>query len=184
MPNLKQFNAQPVANGVVITANYDDGSTISFPTDKQSSDFMTSIVQALASANDRIIAAENRAAAANRTADRMYKRTVDSSEDGLPTKIDPQFMRLVRAVCPRYDEASQGDDPRLVALDVLRYAPVTAFSAVCNESLADLQPNRAIEILEQVGDYMKANGIDPKPYTSADTIRAIGDSAKKFWSKK
>jgi hypothetical protein len=31
---------------------------------------MTTIVKALAEANDRIIAAENRAAAANRTADR------------------------------------------------------------------------------------------------------------------
>lgn len=89
MPNLKQFNAQPVANGVVITANYDDGSSISFPTDKQSSEFMTSIVQALAAANDRIIAVENRAAAERRTADRKYKRTGDSYESGnMPTTCD------------------------------------------------------------------------------------------------
>ncbi|HEM7577731.1 TPA: XRE family transcriptional regulator [Serratia marcescens] len=184
MANLKQFSTTPVENGVVINARYDDDSSISFQTDKQSSEFIISVVRELAAACDRVIAAENRAAAANRTADRMRMRTGDSYDEAQPTKIDPQFMRLVRAVCPKYDEASQDDDPRLVALDVLRYAPVTAFSAVCNESLADLQPSNAITILEQVGDYMKANNIDPKPYTAADTIKAIGDSAKKLWGKK
>jgi hypothetical protein len=181
MANLKQFNSNPTSNGAVITASYDDGSNLQFTTDKQSSDFMLSVVQELAIANDRIVAAENRASAVMRTGDRQRKRaTVD---EGLPTKIDPQFMRLVRIVCPRYNEADQGDDPRLVAMDVLRYAPVDAYSAVCGDPLAELQLNQAIPILEQVGDYMKANDIKPKIYGS-DVIKAIGDSAKKLWGHK
>ncbi|HBT4221074.1 TPA: XRE family transcriptional regulator, partial [Klebsiella variicola] len=35
--------------------------------------------------------------------------------------------------------------------------------------------------LAQVGDYMKANNIEPKPYTTFDSIKAIGDAAKKRW---
>ncbi|HCT8014894.1 TPA: XRE family transcriptional regulator [Klebsiella pneumoniae] len=185
MPNLKQFNAQPVANGVVITANYDDGSSISFPTDKQSSEFMTSIVQALATANDRIIAVENRAAAERRTADRKYKRTGDSLENGsAPTTCDAEFMRLVRAVCPKYNENTKDDDPRLVALDVLRYAPAEAFSAAYSRPMSEIQLSDAIDVLAQVGDYMKANNIEPKPYTTFDSIMAIGDAAKKAWGRK
>jgi len=181
MPNLTRFNATPSNSGVVITASYDDGTTLQFPTDAQSSDFMISIVQTLSAANDRIIAAENRAAALIRTGDRKNKRTADS--DDLPTKVDPQFMRIVRAVCPRYNEASQDDDPRLVALDVLRYAPVDAYSAVCNEALSNLQLNQAIQILEQVGDYMKANNIKPKPFDAGESIRAVTDSAAKLWGR-
>ncbi|ELP0293571.1 XRE family transcriptional regulator [Klebsiella michiganensis] len=184
MPNLKQFNAQPVANGVLITANYDDGSTITFPTDKQSSEFMTSVVQALAAANERVISAENRAAAERRTADRKHKRTGDSFEKGeAPTTCDAEFMRLVRAVCPKYNENTKDDDPRLVALDVLRYAPAEAFSAAYSRPMTELQLSEAIDVLAQVGDYMKANNIEPKPYTTFDTIKAMGDAAKKRWGK-
>ncbi|HID5590842.1 TPA: hypothetical protein ACXESL_005716, partial [Klebsiella pneumoniae] len=60
MPNLLQFSATPSGKGVAISASYDDGATISFSTDEQSANFMTSIVQALAAANKRVIAAENR----------------------------------------------------------------------------------------------------------------------------
>jgi hypothetical protein len=30
---------------------------------------------------------------------------------------------------------------------------------------------------------MKANNIEPKPYTTFDSIMAIGDAAKKAWGK-
>ncbi|WP_134706612.1 XRE family transcriptional regulator [Rahnella sp. CJA17(1/100)] len=182
MPNLTKFNATPSNSGVVITASYDDGTTLQFPTDAQSSEFMISIVQTLSTANERIIAAENRAAAAIRTGDRKNRRTTDS--DDVPTKVDPQFMRIVRAVCPRYNEASQDDDPRLVALDVLRYAPVDAYSAVCNEALSNLQLNQSIQILEQVGDYMKANDIQPKPFDTSEAIKSVADAVDKFWGRK
>ncbi|HBM3271263.1 TPA: XRE family transcriptional regulator [Klebsiella michiganensis] len=181
MPNLKQFNAQPVASGVLITAKYDDDSTISFTTDKQSSEFMTSVVQALCAVSDRLIAAENRTAAERRTADRARTRTGDSLGNDTPTTCDAEFMRLVRAVCPKYNENTKDDDPRLVALDVLRYAPAEAFSAAYSRPMSEIQLSEAIDVLAQVGDYMKANNIEPKPYTTFDTIKAIGDAAKKRW---
>ena len=185
MPNLLQFSATPSGKGVAISASYDDGATISFSTDEQSANFMTSIVQALAAANKRVSAAENRAAAERRTADRKYKRTGDSYESGnMPTTCDAEFMRLVRAVCPKYNENTKDDDPRLVALDVLRYAPAEAFSAAYSRPMSEIQLSEAIDVLAQVGDYMKANNIEPKPYTTFDSIMAIGDAAKKAWGGK
>ncbi|MDM9660803.1 XRE family transcriptional regulator [Raoultella planticola] len=181
MPNLLQFSATPSGKGVAISASYDDNTTISFSTDEQSANFMTSIVQALAAANKRVSAAENRAAAERRTADRKYRRTGDSLENGTPTTCDAEFMRLVRAVCPKYNENTKDDDPRLVALDVLRYAPAEAFSAAYSQPMSQIQLSEAIDVLAQVGDYMKANNIEPKPYTTFDTIKAIGDAAKKRW---
>ncbi|CAI6166709.1 TPA: XRE family transcriptional regulator [Klebsiella pneumoniae] len=185
MPNLLQFSATPSGKGVAISASYDDGATISFSTDEQSANFMTSIVQALAAANKRVSAAENRAAAERRTADRKHKRTGDSYESGnMPTTCDAEFMRLVRAVCPKYNENTKDDDPRLVALDVLRYAPAEAFSAAYSRPMSEIQLSDAIDVLAQVGDYMKANNIEPKPYTTFDSIMAIGDAAKKAWGRK
>ena len=70
---------------------------------------------------------------------RMYTRDSDMVSRGLngapslstaPTAMTAEFMRLVRAVAPKYDSALPDADPRLVALDVLRYAPAEAFSAV------------------------------------------------------
>ena len=177
MPNLLQFSATPSGKGVAISASYDDGATISFSTDEQSANFMTSIVQALAAANKRVIAAENRAAAERRTADRKYKRTGDSYESGnMPTTCDAEFMRLVRAVCPKYNENTKDD--------VLRYAPAEAFSAAYSRPMSEIQLSEAIDVLAQVGDYMKANNIEPKPYTTFDSIMAIGDAAKKAWGGK
>lgn len=185
MANLKQFSATPSGNSVAVTATYDDGTSLQFQTDKQSADFMVSVVQLLATTSERLMAAENRAAAATRTADRMRKRTGDSfEENGNPTRCDAEFMRLVRVVSPKYCENSPDDDPRLVALDVLRYAPVEAYSAVCPKALPDIQLNEAIDILAQVGDYMKANNIDPKPTTDAERVRATNDAAAKFWGRK
>jgi hypothetical protein len=185
MANLKQFSATPAGNSVSVKAMYDDGTTLQFSTDKQSADFMISIVQLLSSTADRLSAAENRAAAATRTADRMRKRTGDSfAENGNPTKCDAEFMRMVRVVSPKYRENTPDDDPRLVALDVLRYAPVEAYSAVSQKPLSEIQLNEAIDILSQVGDYMKANNIEPKMLTDAERVRATNDAAAKFWGKK
>ena len=183
MPNLLQFSATPSGKGVAISASYDDGATISFSTDEQSANFMTSIVQALAAANKRVSAAENRAAAERRTADRKHKRTGDSYESGnMPTTCDAEFMRLVRAVCPKYNENTKDDDPRLVALDVLATPRRSLFSSLFPSNVRD-SVKRCYRRTGAGGDYMKANNIEPKPYTTFDSIMAIGDAAKKRGEK-
>lgn len=125
---------------------------------------------------------------------RMYTR--DSESDMLtrngngasptstaPTAMNAEFMRLVRAVAPKYDNALPGTDPRIVALDVLRYAPVEAFSAVHPTPLSEIQLDQAIDVLEQVGDYMKANDVSPKVATG-DALRQMNADSAKFWGKR
>ncbi|MFN1150105.1 XRE family transcriptional regulator [Serratia liquefaciens] len=105
-----------------------------------------------------------------------------SSTSTAPTAMDAEFMRLVRAVAPKYDNALPDTDPRLVALDVLRYAPAEAFSAVHPKPLSEIQLDQAIDVLEQVGDYMKVNNVSPKVATG-DAIRQINTDSAKFWGK-
>jgi hypothetical protein len=61
---------------------------------------------------------------------------------------------------------------------------VEAYSAVSQKPLSEIQLNEAIDILSQVGDYMKANNIEPKMLTDAERVRATNDAAAKFWGKK
>lgn len=124
---------------------------------------------------------------------RMYTRDSDMISRGLngtsatstaPIAMNAEFMRLVRAVAPKYDSALPDADPRIVALDVLRYAPAEAFSAVHPTPMSEIQLDQAIDILEQVGDYMKANNIAPKIISTGDAIRSINADNATFWGKK
>lgn len=101
-----------------------------------------------------------------------------------PSALNAEFMRLVRAVAPKYDSALPDADPRLVALDVLRYAPAEAFSAVHPTPMSEIQLDQAIDVLEQVGDYMKANNVEPKVFSTGDAIRSINADNAGFWGKK
>jgi hypothetical protein len=121
---------------------------------------------------------------------RMYTRDSDmvSRGDGgnvstAPTAQNAAFMRLVRVIAPKYNDALPGTDPRIVALDVLRYAPVEAFSAVHPTPLSEIQLDQAIDVLEQVGDYMKANDVSPKVATGDANRRMNADNAS-FWGKR
>ncbi|MDI8506919.1 XRE family transcriptional regulator, partial [Salmonella enterica subsp. enterica serovar Lubbock] len=100
------------------------------------------------------------------------------------TAMTAEFMRLVRAVAPKYDSALPDADPRLVALDVLRYAPAEAFSAVHPTPMSEIQLDQSIDVLEQVGDYMKANNVEPKILNTGDAIRSINADNASFWGKK
>ncbi|ELV7959654.1 XRE family transcriptional regulator [Salmonella enterica] len=124
---------------------------------------------------------------------RMYTRDSDMVSRGpngapslstAPTAMTAEFMRLVRAVAPKYDSALPDADPRLVALDVLRYAPAEAFSAVHPTPMSEIQLDQAIDVLEQVGDYMKANNVEPKILNTGDAIRSINADNASFWGKK
>lgn len=126
-----------------------------------------------------------------KTADRWWRRSKTKDSEMLsrvsptttaPTVMDAEFMRLVRVVAPKYSEAFPDTDPRLVALDVLRLAPVEAFSAVHPTPLTEISLDQAIDVLEQVGDYMKANNIEPKKY-GADVTRTMNADNAKFWGK-
>lgn len=123
---------------------------------------------------------------------RMYTRDSDmitrSGSGASPTStastaMNAEFMRLVRAVAPKYDSALPDADPRIVALDVLRYAPVEAFSAVHPTPLSEIQLDQAIDVLEQVGDYMKANNVSPKTLTTGDSLRQINTDNASFWHR-
>ena len=123
---------------------------------------------------------------------RMYTRDSDmitrsgsgaSTTSTAPTSMDAEFMRLVRAVAPKYDNALPDTDPRLVALDVLRYAPAEAFSAVHPTPLSEIQLDQAIDVLEQVGDYMRVNNVSPKILTTGDAIRSINTDNASFWHR-
>ena len=123
---------------------------------------------------------------------RMYTRDSDmvtrsgsgaSPTSTAPTAMNAEFMRLVRAVAPKYDNALPDTDPRLVALDVLRYAPAEAFSAVHPTPMSEISLDQAIDVLEQVGDYMKANNIEPKILNTGDAIRGINADNASFWHR-
>lgn len=123
---------------------------------------------------------------------RMYTRDGDlvtrsgsgiSQTSTAPTAMNAEFMRLVRAVAPKYDNALPDTDPRLVALDVLRYAPAEAFSAVHPSPLSEIQLDQAIDVLEQVGDYMKANNVVPKILATGDAIRSINADNASYWHR-
>lgn len=123
---------------------------------------------------------------------RMYTRDSDmitrsgsgaSPTSTAPTAMDAEFMRLVRAVAPKYDNALPDTDPRLVALDVLRYAPAEAFSAVHPTPLSEIQLDQAIDVLEQVGDYMRVNNVSPKILSTGDAIRSINTDNASFWHR-
>ncbi|WP_417642206.1 hypothetical protein [Enterobacter kobei] len=166
MPNIIRFNATPSENSVIITANFDNDTTIQFQTNKASADFMTSIVRDLAAANDRIIAAENRAAAASRTADRLRKKTGDQQPAGAGQQPQShgEFLKMVWKAVPSFTLGVERD-PRTIALDVLRFVPMAALKAASGYSLAENIPlSDAISVLESVGAYMEVNGIQSKPY--------------------
>lgn len=126
------------------------------------------------------------------TGDRAYRtrdsevisRGATTATSTAPTAPDAEFMRLVRAVAPKYDNAFKDSDPRLVALDVLRLAPAEAFSAVWQSPMSQIPLDQAIDVLAQVGDYMKANNISPKAISTGDSIRQINADSAKFWGKK
>lgn len=117
-----------------------------------------------------------------RDSDDMLSRGASGYSSTAPTAMDAEFMRLVRAVAPKYDNALPDTDPRLVALDVLRYAPAEAFSAVHSTPLSEISLDQAIDVLEQVGDYMKTNNVSPKVATG-DSIRQMNADSAKFWGK-
>ncbi|QXN84932.1 XRE family transcriptional regulator [Salmonella enterica subsp. diarizonae] len=106
---------------------------------------------------------------------RMYTRDSDMVSRGLSGA--PSLSTAPTAM-------TADADPRLVALDVLRYAPAEAFSAVHPTPMSEIQLDQAIDVLEQVGDYMKANNVDPKVLTTGDAIRSINADNASFWGKK
>lgn len=169
-------------NGVVMFA---DGSEAIFTCNAQVAAIIANLATMLKQERATRIATGDRLR-------RMYTRDSDmitrsgsgaSPTSTAPTAMNAEFMRLVRAVAPKYDNALPDTDPRLVALDVLRYAPAEAFSAVHPTPMSEIQLDQAIDVLEQVGDYMKANNIEPKILTTGDAIRSINADNASFWHR-
>ncbi len=169
-------------NGVVMFA---DGSEAVFTCNAQVAAIIANLATTLKQERATRIATGDRLR-------RMYTRDSDmitrsgsgaSPTSTAPTAMNAEFMRLVRAVAPKYDNALPDTDPRLVALDVLRYAPAEAFSAVHPTPMSEIQLDQAIDVLEQVGDYMKANNIEPKILTTGDAIRSINADNASFWHR-
>lgn len=182
MPNMTRFNATPSGSGVIITANFDNDTEIQFPTDPASADFMTSIVKALAEANDRIIAAENRAAAANRTADRLKKRTGDQQPagSGQPPQSHAEFLKLVWKAVPGFTVGVERNQ-ETIALDALRFVPIAVLKAVAGYTLPENIPrSEAVSVLEIAGDYMAANGIKSKPYVPSINAKEAAQKRREY----
>lgn len=166
MPNITRFNATPSGSGVIITASFDNDTEIQFPTDPASADFMTSLARGLAAANDRIIAAENRASAANRTADRLKKKTGDQQPagSGQPPQSHAEFLKLVWKAVPGFTVGVERN-PETIAIEALRFVPIAVLKAISGYTLPENIPrSEAVSLLEIAGEYMEANGIKSKPY--------------------
>ncbi|WP_446030281.1 hypothetical protein [Lelliottia amnigena] len=166
MPNITRFNATPSGSGVIITASFDNDTEIQFPTDPASADFMTSLARGLAAANDRIIAAENRASAANRTADRLKKKTGDQQPAGLgqPPQSHAEFLKLVWKAVPGFTVGVERNQ-ETIAIEALRFVPIAVLKAISGYTLPENIPrSEAVSLLEIAGEYMEANGIKSKPY--------------------
>ncbi|EKW0741138.1 hypothetical protein N0P44_001115 [Citrobacter freundii] len=182
MPNMTRFNATPSGSGVIITANFDNDTEIQFPTDPASADFMTSIVRALAAANDRIIAAENRAAAANRTADRLKKRTGDqqSAGSGQPPQSHAEFLKIVWKAVPDFTVGVERS-PENIAIEALRFVPIAVLKAISGYTLPDNIPrSEAVSLLEIAGEYMEANNIKSKPYIPSINAKEAAQKRRDF----
>ncbi|MER1496692.1 XRE family transcriptional regulator [Enterobacter cloacae] len=166
---------------------FTDGSEAVFACNPQVAAIIANIAMALKKERAKCVATGDRLR-------RMYTRDSDndmisrglngaSATSTAPTAMNAEFMRLVRAVAPKYDSALPDADPRIVALDVLRYAPAEAFSAVHPTPLSEIPLDQAIDVLEQVGDYMKANNVTPKTLTTGDALRQINNDNASFWHR-
>ena len=166
MPNITRFNVVPSENDFIVTADLDNGNQIRFRTKEDAAALLTLAMKQLSSAYERVTAAENRAAAATRTADRLRKKTGDQQPAGAgqPPQSHGEFLKMVWKAVPSFTLGVERD-PQAIALDVLRFVPMAALKAASGYSLAENIPrSEAISVLESVGAYMEVNGIQSKPY--------------------
>ncbi|TLU68303.1 hypothetical protein FFB58_10460 [Enterobacter sp. MF024] len=188
MPNITRFNVVTSENDFIITADLDNGNQISFRTKEDAAALLTLAMKQLSSAYERVTAAENRAAAATRTADRLRKKTGDQQPAGAgqPPQSHGEFLKMVWKAVPSFTLGVERD-PRAIAIDVLRFVPMTALKAASGYSQVEHIPlSDAVSVLESVGAYMKVNGIQSKPYVpsingkEAAKKRAEWDERAKF----
>ncbi|MCQ6967823.1 hypothetical protein MRO90_19050 [Escherichia coli] len=59
-------------------------------------------------------------------------------------------------------------------------SPETAKSTA---QLSEIQLDQAIDVLEQVGDYMRVNNVSPKILSTGDAIRSINTDNASFWHR-
>lgn len=188
MPNITRFNVVPSENDFIVTADLDNGNQIRFRTKEDAAALLTLAMKQLSSAYERVTAAENRAAAATRTADRLRKNTGDQQPAGAGQQPQShgEFLKMVWKAVPSFTLGVERD-PRAIAIDVLRFVPMTALKAASGYSLVEHIPlSDAVSVLESVGAYMKVNGIQSKPYVpsingkEAAKKRAEWDERAKF----
>lgn len=50
-------------------------------------------------------------------------------------------------------------------------------------TVSEIQLDQAIDVLEQVGDYMRVNNVSPKILSTGDAIRSINTDNASFWHR-